>query len=168
MSRIAVLIGDMFEDVEYVKPAEAFRKAGHELVHVGMEKGKTVAGKRDKTPVRVDLSAGDASVNDFDTGFFPGGYTPDQIRVDPDMVKLAADFVKSGKPVLTICHAPQLLITAKAVQGRRITGWKSIIQDIINAGAEFVDAPVVVDGNLVSSRNPDDIPAFIAESLKKL
>jgi len=168
MSRIAVLIGDMFEDVEYVKPAEAFRKAGHELVHIGVEEGKTVKGKKQKAQVKTDISAGKASVGDFDAAFIPGGYSPDQIRVDPAMVKLAADFVDSGKPVLAICHAPQLLITAKAVKGRRITGWKSITQDIVNAGAEFVDAPVVVDGNLVSSRNPDDIPAFVEESLKKL
>jgi len=77
-------------------------------------------------------------------------------------------FVESGKPVLSICHAPQLLITAQVLEGRKVTGWKSIIQDIRNAGAEYVDREVVVDGNLVSSRKPEDIPAFIAASLEKL
>jgi len=84
------------------------------------------------------------------------------------VVKFVEKFVKSGKPVFAICHAPQLLITAKVLENRKITGYKSIIQDIKNAGAEYIDQEVVVDDNIVSSRNPGDIPAFIEESLKKL
>ncbi len=83
-------------------------------------------------------------------------------------MKFVQEFVQSGKPVLLICHAPQLLITAQALSGRRITGWRSVAQDIKNAGAEYVDQEVVVDGNLVSSRQPDDIPAFVRASLEKL
>lgn len=168
MSRIAVLITDMFEDVEYTRPAEAFRKAGHELVHVGLSAGETVHGKKEQTPVTIDRSVSDVSVDDFDALFIPGGYSPDKLRAHDAPVEFVRQFVKSGKPVLAICHAPQLLITAQVLEGRKITGWKSVAQDIKNAGAEYIDREVVVDGNLVSSRKPDDIPAFIKASLDKL
>lgn len=168
MKKIAVMITDMFEDVEYTRPAEAFREMGHTLVHVGLEKGQTVKGKHKGTSVKIDQSVSEVSADDFDALFIPGGYSPDRLRVNEDAVRLARELVASGKPVLSICHAPQLLITAQAIKGRRITGWKSIIQDIKNAGAEFIDQAVVEDGNLISSRNPDDIPAFIEASLRKL
>jgi protease I len=168
MSKIAVVITDLFEDSEYTEPADAFKKAGHELVHVGLEKGKTVKGKKQDTPVTIDEAVKNVSVDDFDALLIPGGYSPDKIRVDEEAVRFAREFVQSGKPVFIICHAAQLLITADVLKGRTITGYTSIIQDIKNAGAEFVDQEVVVDGNLVSSRNPGDLPAFIEESLKKL
>jgi protease I len=168
MSNIAVLIGKMFEDVEYAEPARAFREAGHRLTHVGLTSGETVQGKNRKTEVKIDQSVKDASVEDFDALLIPGGYSPDQLRVDEHAVLFAKRFVESGKPVFSICHAPQILITADVIRGRKITGWTSVIQDIKNAGAEFVDREVVEDGNLVSSRNPGDIPAFVAASLKRL
>lgn len=168
MSKIAVIITDMFEDSEYEKPAEAFKKAGHELVHVGLKDGETVRGKREGTPVKIDRPVKGVSIDDFDALFIPGGYSPDKLRVDEDAVKFAKKFVESGKPVLTICHAPQLLITAQVLKGRKITGWKSIVQDIKNAGAKFIDQEVVEDRNLISSRSPADLSAFIEASLKKL
>jgi len=168
MSRIAVIIADDFEDSEYTEPAAAFKNAGHSLVHVGLKEGGTVKGKKQGTAVRIDRSASDVSAADFDALLIPGGYSPDKIRVDEDAVRLAAEFMKSGKPVFAICHAAQLLITARALAGRRLTGWKSIIQDIRNAGAEYIDAEVVVDENLVTSRHPGDLPVFIEASLKKL
>jgi protease I len=168
MSTIAVIITDMFEDVEYTKPAEAFRNAGHTLVHIGLKKGSTVHGKKDRTPVQIERSVREARPDDFDALFIPGGYSPDKLRVDDDAVRFARDFLNSGKPVFAICHAAQLLITADVLKGRRVTGWKSIIQDIKNAGAEYVDAEVVEDGNLISSRSPPDIPAFVRAALKKL
>ena len=168
MSRIAVIITDMFEDVEYTKPAEAFRNAGHELITVGLKRGTTVKGKKAGTPVKIDEAVKDVSVDDFDALFIPGGYSPDKLRVDDHAVTFVRAFVESGKPVFAICHAPQLLITAQVLEGRKITGWKSIVQDIKNAGAEFIDHEVVEDGNIISSRHPGDIPAFIKASLKKL
>ena len=168
MAKIAVIIHNLFEDSEYTEPAEAFREKGHQLVHVGLEAGRTVKGKKKGTEVKIDKAVGDVSVEDFDALLIPGGYSPDQLRVDEKAVRFAGDFVKSGKPVFAICHAGQLLITAQVLKGRRFTGYTSIIQDIKNAGAEFVDREVVVDGNLVSSRNPNDIPAFVKEALKKL
>jgi len=168
MAKIAVIIHNLFEDSEYTEPAEAFREKGHQLIHVGLEAGRTVKGKKKGTEVKIDKAVGDVSVEDFDALLIPGGYSPDQLRVDEKAVRFAGDFVKSGKPVFAICHAGQLLITAQVLKGRRFTGYTSIIQDIKNAGAEFVDREVVVDGNLVSSRNPNDIPAFVKEALKKL
>ncbi len=96
------------------------------------------------------------------------GYSPDKLRVHTEALDFVKSFMQNNKPVFSICHGPQLLITAQVVKSRRLTGWKSIIQDIENAGAEFVDEEVVVDGNLVSSKNPGDIPALVREALKKL
>ncbi len=168
MSRIAVLITDEFEDVEYTKPAEAFREAGHDLIHVGLSAGETVHGKKERTPVTIDRAASDVSTDEFDALFIPGGYSPDKLRAHDAPVVFVREFAESGKPMFTICHAPQLLITARVLEGRTITGWKSIAQDIRNAGAEYIDQEVVIDGNLVSSRNPADIPVFIEASLTKL
>jgi protease I len=168
MSTIAVIITDMFEDIEYTKPAESFRKAGHTLVHVGLKRGSTVYGKKNKTAVLIERSVSEVSSNDFDALFIPGGYSPDKLRADEDAVRFVRDFFNSGKPVFAICHAAQLLITADVLRGRRVTGWKSIIQDIKNAGAEYINAEVVEDGNLISSRAPPDIPAFVRAALRKL
>jgi len=168
MSKIAVVITDMFEDSEYTKPAEAFKKAGHELVHIGLKRGATVKGKKQGTPVKIDKTAREVRVDEFDALLIPGGYSPDKLRVDDRVVQFVKEFVESGKPVCSICHAPQLLITAQVLQGRKITGWKSLIQDIKNAGAEFIDQEVVEDGNLISSRSPADLPAFIRACSQKL
>lgn len=166
--KIAAILTDWFEDSEYTEPVKAFRDKGHEVINVGLEAGKTVKGKKEGTEVEIDKAVSQVSVQDFDALLIPGGFSPDKLRIDENAVKFTADFVKSNKPVFTICHAGQLLITAQVLKGRRFTGYKSIEQDIKNAGAEFVDQQVVVDGNLVSSRNPGDIPAFIEESLKML
>jgi protease I len=168
MATIAALMTDYFEDSEYTRPAEAFIAAGHKVVHVGLKSGATIKGKTDHTPVIIDKSVKEVSAHDFDALFIPGGYSPDQLRVEAKAVQFTRDFVNSGKPVFAICHAPQIMITADVIRGRRITGYQSIIQDIKNAGAEFVDQSVVVDGNLVSSRNPGDLPDFITACQEKL
>jgi protease I len=168
MATVAVIMDELFEDSEYSEPVEAFEKAGHETVRLGLEKGKTVRGKREGTGVTIDRAAGGAAPDEFDALLIPGGYSPDKLRVHEQAVDFTRDFVKSGRPVFVICHGPQLLITADVLRGRRITGWKSIVQDIKNAGAEYVDAEVVEDGNIVSSRGPADLPAFIKASLARL
>jgi len=166
--KIAVIIADMFEDVEYAEPVRAFREAGHEIIHAGLVTGATVKGKKNATPVTIDRAVAGLSHADFDALLIPGGYSPDILRADPDAVRFAGEFVGSGKPIFVICHGPQLLITARILAGRKITGWKSIRQDIINAGAEFVDQAVVEDGNIISSRSPADLPFFIESCLRKL
>lgn len=168
MKKIAVMIADLFEDSEYGEPVRAFRDAGHQVVTIGLQGGRTVTGKTEKTRVNVERSVRDTHVNDYDALFIPGGYSPDKLRADPVAVGFVREFVLSGKPVLGICHAPQLLISARVLEGRRITGYVSIIQDILNAGADFVDQEVVRDKNLLFSRNPGDLPVFITASLEML
>ncbi|HVN73574.1 MAG TPA: type 1 glutamine amidotransferase domain-containing protein [Methanoregula sp.] len=167
MSRIAVIITDMFQDVEYERPAQAFRDAGHELTLVGLKAGVQVTGEHG-AHAKIDRALRDVSARDFDALFIPGGYSPDKLRVDEDAIRFVREFFEAAKPVFAICHAPQLLITAQLLKGRWVTGWKSIVQDIKNAGGEYVDREVVVDRNLVTSRMPADIPAFIRESLGML
>jgi len=166
--KIAVIVTDLFEDSEYTEPVRAFREHGHEVINVGLKAGEIVTGKKEGFPVTIDRAVEQVSINDFDALLIPGGYSPDKLRVDEDAVRFTADFVNADKPVFAICHAGQLLITAKVLKGRKFTGYVSIVQDIKNAGAEFIDHEVVIDRNLISSRTPDDLPAFIEESLKKL
>ena len=167
MARIGVLIENMFEDSEYKKPAAAFKKAKHELVHIGVKKG-IVKGEKTDMKVKVEKAARDVTAGDFDALFIPGGYSPDRLRSHDEVVNFVKQFAATGKPIFFICHGAQLLITADLLKGRRITGWKSIIQDIKNAGAEYIDQEVVEDGNFISSRYPADLPAFIKASLDKL
>lgn len=168
MKKVAVIIDDLFEDSEYTEPAEALKKAGHELVHIGIEAGQTVKGKKSNTPVKIDRSVKDADVNDFDALLIPGGYSPDKLRAHDEAVFFVKRFMETGKPVFSICHGPQLLISADVLRGRTLTGYKSIIQDIKNAGGTFLDQEVVEDENLITSRNPGDLPAFIKTSLSRL
>ena len=168
MAKVAVLITDLFEDSEYIVPVEAFKKEGHEIIHVGLESGKAVQGKKHGTKVIIDTTPRKHTAESFDALLIPGGYSPDKLRVDDKAVDFVRQFMAAEKPVFSICHGPQILITAKALKGRKVTGWKSIIQDIINAGADFVDAEVVVDQNLVSSRSPMDLQAFTEACLQKL
>ena len=117
----------------------------------------------------VDVAVGDAQVGDYDALVLPGGVAnPDNLRMDADAVGFIADFVASGKPVAAICHAPWTLIEADVVRDRRLTSWPSLQTDIANAGGTWVDEPVVVDGNLITSRNPGDLPAFNSALLEAL
>jgi protease I len=168
MSTIAVLIDDLFEDSEYAVPADSFMDAGHRLVHIGLRRGSFVVGKNDEETVAIDEAVDDARPDVYDALFIPGGYSPDRLRAHRQAVDFVRDFTRSDKPVLTICHGPQLLISAQVVRGRRITGWRSILQDLRNAGAEVVDEQVVEDGNIISSREPGDLHAFVKVALRKL
>ncbi len=168
MSKIAVIIDDWFEDVEYTQPAKAFEDAGHRVIKIGLSRGKRITGKRSGSKVTIDEAVKDVSAADYDALFIPGGYSPDRLRAHNEAVQFVKEFVESGKPVLAICHGPQLLISAESLQGRKVTCYKSVIQEIKNAGAIFVNRAVVEDGNLITSRDPRDIPPFIEASLKKL
>lgn len=167
--KIAVLITEMFEDSEYTKPAESFKDAGHEVVAIEKEAGKTVTGKQGEAKVTIDKGIDEVSSSDFDALFLPGGFSPDQLRADDRFVQFTKEFMEANKPVFAICHGPQLLITSKTLEGRKATGYKSIRVDMEYAGADFHDEEVVVCSNqLVTSRTPNDIPAFTRESLKLL
>ncbi|TWI56397.1 type 1 glutamine amidotransferase domain-containing protein [Halalkalibacter nanhaiisediminis] len=167
--KIAVVVTDLFEDVEYTDPVKAFKEAGHEIVTIEKESGNTVTGKTNEEKITIDKGIDEVSVNDFDALFIPGGFSPDILRGDDRFVAFAKEFAESKKPIMAICHGPQLLITAEVLKGRDVTGYKSIHVDIKNAGANLHDKEVVVcGGNLVTSREPKDIPAFNRESLNVL
>ncbi|WP_414165022.1 type 1 glutamine amidotransferase domain-containing protein [Superficieibacter sp. BNK-5] len=167
--KIAVLITDEFEDSEFTSPAEAYKKAGHEVITIEKEAGKTVKGKQGEASIKIDKSIDDVSPEEFDALLLPGGHSPDSLRGDDRFVTFTREFVNSGKPVFAICHGPQLLISAEVVRGRKLTAVKPIVIDVKNAGAEFFDQEVVVDKDqLVTSRTPDDLPAFNREALRLL
>lgn len=169
MVKIGVMISEMFEDVEYIKPAEAFQDAGYTLTHLGLQENRVVKGKRGKASVKIDEKITEKTdPNGFDAIFIPGGCSPDHLRGEKEPVTFIQNYFKTGKPIFAICHAPQLLITAQLVDGLKITGWKSIVQDLKNAGADYVNREVVEDKNVISSRQPSDIPAFIKACLNKL
>jgi protease I len=168
MAKIAVLLENMFEDVEYTKPEEAYKKAGHQITLIGVQKGKIVKGKKLGTEVRIEKTISDVSVDDFDALFIPGGYSPDKLRAYDDIVKFVKQFSDKKKLIFFICHGAQLLITAKALEGRKVTGWRSIKQDILYSGAKYINKEVVEDDNFISSRQPSDIPSFIEATLNRL
>lgn len=167
--KIACVITDLFEDVEYTDPVKSFSEAGHEVVTIGFEKGKTVKGKQGQEQVSIDKGIEEVSPDEYDALFIPGGFSPDQLRADERFVTFAKAFMDEKKPVFAICHGPQLLITAQALEGRDVTGYKSIKVDLEYAGATYHDQEVFVCGEqLVTSRQPDDLPAFNRESLALL
>ena len=167
--KIAVLISDEFEDSEFTSPADAYAKVGHEVVTIEMQAGKTVKGKQGKAVVKIDRDIDHVSPAEFDALLLPGGHSPDSLRGDDRFVNFTKEFVASGKPVFAICHGPQLLISANGVRGRKMTCVKAIAIDLRNAGADFYDKDVVVDDDkLVTSRTPEDLPAFNREALRIL
>ncbi len=161
--KIAILAADGVEQVELTEPWQAVEQAGGTPRLLSSESGSVQAfnhlDKADTFP--VDATFGEVSVDDFDALVLPGGVAnPDALRLDADAVAFIGSFVGSGKTVAAICHAPWTLIEAGVLTGRTLTSWPSLQTDIRNAGATWTDDEVVVDGNLITSRNPGDIPAF--------
>jgi protease I len=161
--RVAILIEDGFEQVEMVEPRRALDQAGAKTSIVSPRNGRVRAWNftewGENFPVDVALDR--ARPQDFDALLLPGGVmNPDKLRMEPKAVAFAKAFFDAGKPVGVICHGPWTIIETGAARGRRIASWPSLKTDLRNAGAEWIDQEVVVDGNLVSSRKPDDLPAF--------
>ena len=160
MSKIAFLIAQDFEDSEFRKPFEALHQAGHQIVILGAKAGEAVCGKKHSESVTIDAAAETADPADYDAIVIPGGYSPDHLRTDKGVVEFVSSFARTGKLIAAVCHGPQLLIEANAVKGKRLTSWPSVRKDLENASAAWVDQPVVVDGSLITSRKPDDLPGF--------
>jgi protease I len=161
--KVAVLATDGFEQVELEKPVEALRQAGAEVEvvapHGGRIQGFNHHDKGGTVPVDRELAQADPSA--YDAIMLPGGViNPDQLRLEPRAIEFVRSFVDASKPIAAICHGPWTLIDAEGVEGRRMTSWPSLQADLRNAGAEWVDEPVVVDQGLVTSRKPDDLPVF--------
>jgi protease I len=164
--RIAFLATDMVEQVEFTEPWKAAEEAGAELELVSLESGEIQGfnhyDKADK--FSVDRTVEEVSADDYDALVLPGGVgNPDTLRTDENAVRFVRGFFDAGKPVAAICHAPWMLVEADVARGRRLTSFWSIKTDVRNAGGNWVDEQVVVDGNLVTSRNPDDLPEFNKE-----
>ena len=170
--KVAFLVAEEgIEQSELVDPWKAVKDAGHEPVLVSPKSGEVQMfehlDKADTWP--VDKTVADVSVDDFDALVLPGGVAnPDALRKDEDAVRFTKEFVTSGKPVAAICHAPWMLVEAGVLSGRTITSYPSLRTDIRNAGGEWVDERVATDGNLITSRNPDDLPAFNSAILESL
>lgn len=161
--KIAILVADGFEQSEMADPRKALDAAGADTKIVSPVKGKVKGWKgkdwADEFPVDIDLNQ--AHAEEFDALLLPGGViNPDTLRITPAAIAFVREFVKAGKPIAAICHGPSILITAEAVKGKTLTSWPAIKIDLVNAGAKWVDRDVAVDANLVTSRKPEDIPAF--------
>ncbi len=165
---VAILVEEDFEDVELVEPLKVLRDAGARVVLVGSGSKQTYHGKRGQAEITPDTTADKVKAADFDAVFVPGGYAPDKMRMHASMVALVREAAQAGKTVAAICHGAQLLISADIVRGRRLTSWPSVAVDLRNAGADWVDQPVVRDGNLITSRKPADIPRFNKALLEAL
>ena len=160
---IAILATDGFEQVELTEPKQAVEQAGATTRILSLKDGEIQGMHHDKKGdmFKVDALVANASIDDFDALILPGGVAnPDALRMDEAAVGFVRDFARSGKPIGVICHGPWTLIEADVVRGRRMTSWPSVRTDLRNAGAEVVDEEVVTDRGIVSSRNPDDLPAF--------
>jgi protease I len=161
--RVAILAADGFEQSELEQPREALKRVGAETIIVSPNNGTIKGWNIDQYghDVKVDVNVAEADSNDYDALLLPGGVmNPDKLRVLPEAVEFVRAFFNDGKPVAAICHGPQLLIEANVVRNRKVTSYPSIKTDLVNAGAKWVDERVVVDHGLVTSRRPDDIPAF--------
>lgn len=156
--RVAIVLADKFEDSEATSPIEAFEKAGVEYTILGIETGE-VEGKKGAV-LEATKTIADADVADYDLLLIPGGGSPENLRIEADAVEFTKKFVETDKPVAAICHGAQLLISADVLKGVKLTAVNKIGDDVKNAGANYVDEEVVVDGQFISSRVPDDLPAF--------
>jgi len=162
--RVAILAADGVERVELEQPRKALDEAGAQTVVVSISSGEIQARNNDLEDAgtfTVDQLVGDASVDDYEALLLPGGtVNPDKLRMEPAAVQFVRGFVESGKPVASICHGPWNFVEADVARGRRLTSFPSVRTDLRNAGAEVVDEEVVTDGNITTSRSPDDLPAF--------
>lgn len=159
------LVEEGFEDSEFLYPYYRLQEAGVEVTVVGVEDGATYRGKHG-VPITADAAADDVSMDGFDLLVVPGGRAPDKMRRHAAMVRLVKDAFDQEKPVAAVCHGPQLLIEADVVKSRKLTCYTSVTTDVKNAGGDYVDEEVVVDGNLVTSRHPGDLPAFMRETVR--
>ncbi|NLI74401.1 MAG: type 1 glutamine amidotransferase [Euryarchaeota archaeon] len=165
--KIAVFTEDLFEDVEFWYPYYRLKEAGHQPMIIGSGKKEKHTGKH-QTTIKVDLAVKDAVADTFDGVIIPGGYAPDKMRLHPEFSQLVKNINQEEKMVASLCHGPWIMASANIIDGKKITCWPSLKDDMINAGAKYIDQEVVVDRNLITSRCPDDLPAFMREVIKYL
>lgn len=166
MKKVAVLVEDQYQVLEVWYPYLRLREEGMDTIFVGT--GKKEYKSKEGYPAVEELNIKGAKAEDFDAVVIPGGYAPDILRRNSQINNFVSEMFKKGKVVAAICHAGWVLVSAGVLKGRKVTGFSAIKDDLINAGAEYLDREVVVDGNLITSRNPYDLPAFCREIIKKL
>ena len=166
--KICILAGEGFEDTELMYPLYRLRyECGADVTVAGLNKGETITGKYG-LPVTADTSFKDLNARDFDALVIPGGQGPDHIRIYPEVIRFVQDFDKTGNMIAAVCHGVQLLITARLLKGKRATGWKSLVVDIEDAGAKYVNEPLVTDRQYIFSRQPSDLGYFCDAIIKTL
>ena len=158
--KVIILVEQMFNDLEFWYPYYRLKEAGAQVTVVGSGSAEQYIGKSGTT-IKVDVSADQVKVSEFDGIVIPGGYAPDHMRRYPEMIALVKNLFEDRKTVAAICHAGWMLASAKILEGRNVTSFFAIKDDLIHAGANWIDEEVVVDGNLITSRKPDDLPAFM-------
>lgn len=157
--RVACIATSQYEDAELDEPVAALRRAGHEIDIIA-PKISEIAGKKGRSRLTPDAAIADVSATDYDALFIPGGFSPDKLRADERFLDFVRAFDEANKPIWSICHGAQLLLTAGVLDGRTVTAWRTVQDDLRRAGVDVQDQEVVIDGNLVTSREPGDLPAF--------
>lgn len=165
--KVAILAENLYEELELWYPYYRLKEEGAEVLLVGSGSSDSYTGKHGY-PVKVNTTADKVKAEDFDAVVVPGGYAPDYMRRYPAMLKLVREVYGQGKLVAAICHAGWVLASAGLLKGKRVALYHSIRDDVVNAGAEYINTEVVRDGNLITSRKPDDLPAFMREIIRKL
>ncbi|HEY9695093.1 MAG TPA: DJ-1/PfpI/YhbO family deglycase/protease [Oculatellaceae cyanobacterium] len=166
--RVAILVEKMVEDSEFQVPHQALKQAGMEVVVLGSRMNEQYPGKQGKVSIKPDATTTEARPEYFDAVIIPGGAAPDMMRTNPNTVRFVKEAMAQGKLIAAVCHGPQVLIEADLLRGKNATGFDSIRKDIENAGAKYYDEPLVVDGNLITSRRPGDLAIFTTAILSRL
>jgi protease I len=166
--RIAILVADRYEEVEFWYPYFRMKEAGAEVVVLGPGFGPEEVHGKHGCPFKIEARVRDVKAEDFDAVIIPGGYAPDLLRRDVDILGFVRALAEAGAPTAAICHAGWVLISAGVIRGKRATSFYSIRDDMVNAGADWKDEEVVVDGNIITSREPADLPAFCREIIRAL
>ena len=165
MAKIAILVEKIYEELELQYPRLRLKEAGHTVDVIGPKAGETYVGKHGY-PQKSEKAARDVKASDYDLVVIPGGTSPDHMRRSGDMIKFVRDAAARNIPLAAICHGPWMLCSTDALKGRRCTSYMSIVHDVINAGGNWVDEECVVDGNVITARTPDDLPAFMEAILQ--
>lgn len=167
MKKIAVLVNDLYHETEMWVPYYRLKEAGHNVLKVGCDEKRQYVGKVG-FPAEVDVLSKECVEEEFDAVVIPGGYAPGKIRLDKNALEIVRKAYSKGKLVASICHGAMVLISAGIVKGKKATCFIAVRDDLINAGAHYLDEEVVIDGNLITSRKPDDLPAFCREIVRAL
>ncbi|MGO1368858.1 MAG: type 1 glutamine amidotransferase domain-containing protein [Senegalia sp. (in: firmicutes)] len=167
MKKIALLIEDMHEDIELLWPLYRLKEAGFQVDLIGSEKNTVYKGKHG-VPTKSDLASSEIDANDYEAVVIPGGYSPDKMRACEATKKFVKDMNDQDKIVAAVCHGPWMIASTCDIKGKDITSYPTIKDDLINAGANYIDEEVVVSGNIITSRNPDDLIAFTSKIIEKM